>query len=233
MARDLRSVLITHSSQPSDSCSEYPEKRTFLACIRFQEPKDTQPMARLIKLLGLVLATALSFWLLQTTTPPPEQVAQRMRHTRDHFASHSTTTVADALGRFRYRVQADFLEHFPDDDSTDLAHLYITLFHEGEPSWFIAAEKGRVSAKGEEVWLLGQVQIRQPPGTDAWTLDTSEVLLRPTLQYAQTDKAVTIRHPQAILEALGMRVYLREKRVEWLHNVRGRYEPPSSKALSP
>ncbi len=190
-------------------------------------------MRHFLELLGLIVAALGSFWLMSVTAPPPPTTAQVPRHARDAFAEKTTTTLVDAEGHAHYRVYADRLEHFPDDDSTDLEHPFVTLFDEGAPTWFITAERGRASAKGEDVWLFGRVEAREPPGPDTMTLDTAEVLLRPRLQYAETDRAVAVRHPQQALDAVGMRVYLREKQVELLHNVRGRYEPPPVPSSSP
>ncbi|CAK0775189.1 lipopolysaccharide export system protein LptC [Gammaproteobacteria bacterium] len=182
---------------------------------------------RLLKGVLLILVAALSAWLVQVTEPPLEVVEQPVRHDPDYFAERFTTTIIDAKGQIHHRLRADFLKHFPDDDSSDLQHPYFTLFREGSPSWLINSERGRVGAGGETVWLFGQVQVRQPPGFDAWEMDTSEMLLRPEVQYGETERAVEIRHPPwQVVDAVGMRVHLKDKQVELLSNVRGRYEAP-------
>ena len=183
-----------------------------------------------LKWLILVLAVAGSIWLVQVTAPAPEVITRPPQTSSDYFAEHATTNIMDAAGQVRYRVRADRIDHFPSDDHSDLVRPLLTLFHAGTPTWLIRADHARVSAKGEEVWLLGQVQVRQPPGADNLELDSANVLLRPAVQSAETERAVEIRHPRQVLDAVGMRVYLEEKRVELLHNVRGRYDPPSSAA---
>jgi lipopolysaccharide export system protein LptC len=175
----------------------------------------------------LVLAAAFSTWLVQITAPPPETVQPPPRHDPDYFAARFTTAIMDITGQPHHRLRGEYLEHFPDDDSSEVRRPYFTFFREGAPSWFIESERGRVSSAGEMVWLFGQVYVRRPPGLDPWEMDTFDMRLRPKEQYGETDRAVEIRRPGLVVDAVGMHAYLKEDRVEFLSNVRGRYESPS------
>ena len=49
-------------------------------------------------------------------------------HDPDYFSEQLSITVFDATGQLRRRLQADFLQHFPDDDTTELRVIRLALF---------------------------------------------------------------------------------------------------------
>ncbi|CAK0765473.1 Lipopolysaccharide export system protein LptC [Gammaproteobacteria bacterium] len=178
-----------------------------------------------LKWFFLILGAAGSFWLSEVTAPSLEKIERSVRHEQDYFATKLVAKILDNAGPLRYRLEADFVQHFPDDDSTDLTNPYFVLFREGVPSWMASAKKGQVSAKGETVWLRDQVQIRRPPDMLPWAMDTSELRLHPKEQFAETDRALEIRSQRQTVNAVGMKAFFSEKRVELLSQVRGRHAP--------
>lgn len=174
----------------------------------------------LIKVTLLILVAIFSVWLTQISEPLLDTRESPPRHEVDYFAENFTATLMDAEGKPHYSLRSDYLEHFPDDNSTNLRNPYLTLFQKGIPYWFVTSKQGRVSAEGETVWLSEQVRIYRPPELEAWTLDTSEMLLYPKRQYGETNRAVEIRRPRQKMNAVGMHAYLKERRVEFLNHVR-------------
>ena len=57
------------------------------------------------------------------------------------------------------------------------------------------------------------------------TLTTPALNVWPKKDYAETDQPVTVVSDGLRLDAVGMKAYIDDQRVEFLSQVRGRYEP--------
>ncbi|CAK0751404.1 Lipopolysaccharide export system protein LptC [Gammaproteobacteria bacterium] len=177
-----------------------------------------------IKGLFLIIVAAFSTWVTQTSAPQVDTPESPPRHDPDYFAINFIATIMDTTGKPHYRLQSNYIEHFMDDNSTELHKPNFILFQKGMPSWLLSAERGRVSAKGETVWLLDQVRLRRPDELEPLELNTSEMKLHPKQQYGETDHAIEIRRWRQVVNAVGMRADLKEKRLEFLSQVRGSYD---------
>ncbi len=182
-------------------------------------------LSQLAGLAGLGLLAALSAWLAELTTPPLVAVASPLLHQSDYYAENFTIVTLDAAGHIRQRLQGNRLDHYPDDDKAQLTNPRLTLYREQTVTWWIQSDQGEVRAKGESVWLPGPVIVRRPPELDSWELDGSAVLIYPRDEYAETQAPVQIRHPQLIVNAVGIRASLKVGRIELLSQVKSRYEP--------
>src|SRR5690606_41333481 len=91
---------------------------------------------------------------------------------------------------------------------TPTTDIYTLSLHDALPILFTDV---RVFQESEQEGLL--------------ELLTSELRIKASQQYAETDKAVKMRAQQGHLDTLGMKAYLGEDRIELLSRVRGTYEP--------
>jgi lipopolysaccharide export system protein LptC len=138
----------------------------------------------------------------------------------------------DDNGQLSYEFVAITLKHFRrdfgvfrKDDYTELEAPALTLFTEDQP-WYITAEMGKLTEKGELLVLTDKVRIwqqNQPEGVTELTTNTLEIQL--TKKQVKTADDVQIRLPQGQFEARGMIIDLATKNIQLLERVRGIHEP--------
>lgn len=177
------------------------------------------------KMIILLSSAALSIWLVEISSPPTIIVDRAPTHEPDLFAFNVAASIFDAQGILQRQIHTEYLEHFADDDSSKLRQPDLTFFQAGQPAWIIHAQRGQVSSKGEMVQLEEQVKIKRAPNYPAGELTTSILRILPQQQYADTDQPVIINYLAHQITAIGMRIYLAEKRWELLNQVRAKFYP--------
>ena len=88
--------------------------------------------------------------------------------------------------------------------------------------WLIKAEQGQWKEVDEQLTLTGKVNAQRSP--QPMTIESEKMIAYPKTRKAETDLAVTIRTPEGILRAIGMQADLDADRIEFLEQVRGRYD---------
>lgn len=155
------------------------------------------------------------------------------RHDPDYIMHNFVTTQTDVNGALRYKLAAEEMKHFPDQDSTDLIKPRFTRFAKDKPYTKLEGDTGNVSSDGEEVDVLGNVLVlREAFGEKGvMTIETDALKILPNEEYAATDRPVVIKQaPGTVVHATGMIYEQKQQTVTLLHNVRAHYEPPKAKA---
>jgi lipopolysaccharide export system protein LptC len=178
-----------------------------------------------ITLLLLLLAGGAGRLLQQDEKTDSEQ--EVAEHTPDYFLRDFTITTMGPDGRPEQRLTAELMQHYPDDDTTDLTHPNILLYDKDNPPWEVRSETGWLSGDGELLVLQGMVTIDRAAGPNNRPLHliTRDLQVRPKENYAETDQKVTIRSLHDQQESDGMQAWFRKPiRLRFAPNVRGRYE---------
>lgn len=176
--------------------------------------------------LLLALAAALTGWVLYQAQRSLEAPAPAAPHEPDYRLSGFTLRVLGPDGAVRYRLQGPALVHYPDPDRSDLTAPRLRWYpRPGAIPWKVHAQRGQVLAAGEEVRLLGTVDIdRAAEGSRrAVTIQTRDLQVWPHRDLAETAQEVTVRSAGATISGVGMRAYLKNGRVLLLSRVRGTY----------
>jgi lipopolysaccharide export system protein LptC len=95
-------------------------------------------------------------------------------------------------------------------------------------AWNASSKIAKSINNDEEVLLSGDVLLIQQPHAAngiATTITSEEFLIKPNLQYAETDKPVMIKDASSVTTSTGLTLSLDTNTVELLSNVRSRYEP--------
>jgi lipopolysaccharide export system protein LptC len=176
--------------------------------------------------LAVVLLSVLSWWLLQRLEVDEQAGKAALVHEPDYYLDGMTRTTTGADGSLRNILRATHVEHFPDDDSTELASPHLEIYNGKPEPWHVIAERGWVSSGSDVVLLHGEVEIwRQgPAGEREYQVLTSELRVLPKEQYAETDSPTTIIGPATVTRAIGMRANFAHDRLELLKRVRSRHE---------
>ena len=121
------------------------------------------------------------------------------------------------------------MEHFPNDDSTQLQRPRLEIHDDDRPPWKIRSERGWVSGDKQLVLLQGEVHIDREAAPEVRPLHivTHDLRVQPDNNYAETDAAVHATSRDDWLDSVGMQLWFaRPIRVKLLSQVRGRYEIP-------
>ncbi|MCB1748359.1 MAG: LPS export ABC transporter periplasmic protein LptC [Gammaproteobacteria bacterium] len=183
-----------------------------------------------ITALAILLCAVLSFWLLRNLEEADVVAERRVRHEPDYYVDHMVRRTTGVNGELRNVLRASHVEHFPDDDTTELASPHLEIYNGAAEPWHVIAERGWISAGNDVVLLHGEVEIWRygADGERAYQVLTTELRVLPKEQYAETDNPTIIVSPAAVAHAIGMRANFAHDRVELINRVRSRYEgkPP-------
>ncbi|RUR16894.1 LPS export ABC transporter periplasmic protein LptC [Legionella sp. km535] len=150
-----------------------------------------------------------------------------LSNTIDTTITQLTVSQFNSEGVLINLLTTPLMEHIPKDDIHLLRTPHIIIHQDDQPAWEINSKRAKSFEGGKRITFIEQVVVHQNPGdkTQESTLKTEEVTYYPKEKKATTDLFVTFEQPGNIIQSTGMNAYLDEKRVELLHQARGRYEP--------
>jgi lipopolysaccharide export system protein LptC len=178
----------------------------------------------LLPLFGLLGAT---YWLNQQVKPEPVKPDSSKRHDPDAIIENFSATKLNEQGVPNFIMAATKMLHYPDDDSTALEAPRITMLSAGQPAIHAIAKRGTISSKGDEVFLLDEVEVLREASAqqDSLSLQTEYLHIIPDQHLADTDRAITIVEAHNILHATGMKMDNKTRTLKLLSQVRSEYVP--------
>lgn len=189
-------------------------------------------------LMLLALLTALTFWIDKVAEPPAAKRDGSNRHDPDYIVNNFSTLRTNGFGNPRYKLEGAEMRHFPDDDSTELTKPRFSLYSLKKPTTEIIADRGQVSANGENVYFMDNVKVVRA-GTQRkaeLTVVTDYLHIIPDQDLAQTNRPVTIlQAPHTVLRANAMQFYKKQSILNLQGHVKVHYVRPDalpSKALT-
>lgn len=185
-------------------------------------------------ILGALLAALglLAWWYSEALTPKPplEPAAGRKP---DYTAEEVTGVTMDLNGLPARRLETPRLRHYPDDGSTEFDTPSLWIFDAPAPPWRVRAERGWASAEGDELLLQGLVRAERDATDDLQPIvvTTSDMLLLPDAEYAETDRHVELERGQDRLSANdGMQLWFGEPmRIRLFGRTHARIEPKDTR----
>ena len=185
-----------------------------------------------VLLLGAL--AALTYWLDAQVQPPPARRDGSSRHDPDLFLQDFKAVTFDAQGKPHEGLSAARAEHFPDDDSAELASPSLSLTEPGRPTMTITADRGRIDGDREHGEFHGHVRVEraadphpakgdEPSGPVTLTTDALRVSTKE--QRVQTDEPVTVEEPRGIIRGRGLEFDNKTKRVRINSHVSGTLQP--------
>ena len=174
---------------------------------------------------GLLAAALITGWFVQDQDILKEQTPASPRGP-DLFVNGMDLRIIGEDGNMHYRVRASRMEHFPYDDHSDLTAPFIQIFSQQKATWDARSERGRVADKGDTLWLLGRTVINRPALADQQAVNvvTSDVMVKPRADTAETSAAAVITSGRYRIEGVGMLANFRESRLDLHSRVRGRID---------
>jgi lipopolysaccharide export system protein LptC len=177
-------------------------------------------------LIPLLLLGA-TYWLNQQITPEASKANAPLRHDVDFVIENVTATTLNEQGQPRFTLAASKMWHYPDDNATYLqAPLFTSLNPDGSKV-VATAQTGKVLNNGDEVFLYDDVKVVQANlVTQSENILTTDFLhLRPKLNQADSNQAVTLSNPTTVIHAIGMNMDLTTRITQFLAHVKAVHAP--------
>lgn len=176
----------------------------------------------LLPLLGLLGVT---YWLNQQMQPDSARQSSKIRHDPDAIMGNFSATRLNEQGVPRFNMIAKKLQHYPDDDSTELEMPRVTLLSQGRSAIHITAEQGTISSKGDELFFYRNVELLREASAiqDKLTVNTEYLHVVPDRDWADTDRVVTIVDPHNTLSAKGLEINQKTRTMKLLSQVRAEH----------
>lgn len=186
-----------------------------------------RPMLHLGWLAALAGAAALTWWLNNLVVPLPALPEREPQHNPDYSMERFAIAEISDRGATHYRLQAQQMDHYPDDGTTRLVKPDLLLYGKDGATYTLNAVEGVATAQHEEIRLNGDVVIERPAtATQEWMrIATRDVVVRHNESYAETKERVVMQDPLFMAQAVGMRLFVKQGRVQLLSGVRGSYAP--------
>ncbi len=174
---------------------------------------------KIIIILSLLAIS--STWLLNRLTETGSTEISVLRHDPDNYIHDLTTLTMNQDGSPKNKLYADYMAHYPDDNTTELIKPKLEIFRLHKPPITITAEKGWATEDNEVILLTGETKLLQldAEGVRELEIITSDVRVLMDQEYAETDKAATIFGRKTTIKAIGVNAYLGESKLELLNNV--------------
>jgi len=186
-------------------------------------PEMTQRATWTLLLLLLAVST---WWLVRQLDTASVGRSPALAESPDYYIENFEMTTMDEQGRPERRLEAGYMEHYPNTDIKLLRHAYLIMYQSTSPPWHVRAAQARVSADNQVIDLLGEVQIWREgiSGTRELEIETEDLTVYAERHYGETRRPVVIRTLNSESHGVGMQAYLDESRLILNSQVRTQYE---------
>ena len=175
----------------------------------------------------LILVAAFSYWALEKLTEDSAAKLNKLAHYPDYYMENFTTLTMNQDGTPKNRLNAVYMAHYPDDNTSELHKPELEIFRIDRPPIMVTADNGWVTSNNDVILLSGNVYLHQDDelGNLKVELIAEDARVLVDQKYAETDKAATLITKRSVTNSIGMRAYLQEQRMEFLSNVQTTIEP--------
>ncbi len=132
---------------------------------------------------------------------------QRMTHEIDSYVENFVMVRSDPNGIPLTRMEGDRLEHYPDDDSSDVVRLRVFNQRPDRPTTISTSNHARMDQDGARIVMTGDAHLRRlaDQGRAELNIRSEEMTLLPDEDVAFTELPAVILNGQSRIEGRGMR----------------------------
>ncbi|MBC8026021.1 MAG: LPS export ABC transporter periplasmic protein LptC [Steroidobacteraceae bacterium] len=199
--------------------------------------------ARPLGTLAVIAVIALAYFLARASRGEDAEAASSTLPPDPGYAARDAEVIETGYdGRERYRLNAKVIRQQIDSSVIDLEQLEMD-YHPGAQAgvpgekpasatdrdevWHLRSDSGQVRADGDDVELVGNVQVTGPaPGTGApISLETERMRINTPTEFIETDERVTLQWSGYELVAKGMKADLKAGTLRLESEVHGEFSP--------
>ena len=175
----------------------------------------------------VLVITIFTRWLLSSVEQPTAPGEPVVRHDPDYFISQFNATLYDKTGEASYRLIANYLEHFPDDDSMDIKKLRLEYTDSAKQEWVATSDRGTAYKDIEVLHMRDNVKVIRAPGDplNKMTLYAKDLKIDLIQRFASTDNEVKIVGKNSTIDATGMLLEFDAGKLTFNARTRGEYTP--------
>lgn len=168
---------------------------------------------------------ASGFWLWQMQEPEEKPAALR-RLGNGYYLKEAELVGTGANGEVLYKIQTSELKQDADTGEVALTDVALAYSPEAAVPWDLRADTGSMPPDSDILQLSGEVVAvtRENSGEPA-TIRTDYLEIDPQTFVAYTDRPVAIELSGGRVLATGMRVFLKEDRLQLIADVTGTFTP--------
>jgi len=179
--------------------------------------------------IGLIIVLALallSWWFQDFLQDTPIITAKKDEHFPDYFMENFTITNMNKQGQPAYILQAEKMEHFADDDSTNIYQPRLQ-FKDENGGWSITAQKAQILRDKNIIHLYEKVNVLRLASKTRGPLsiETEYLSINTESKIAQTDKLAHLKTENLQLDTHGLIFDNRPGILKLKSNVKGNYDP--------
>jgi lipopolysaccharide export system protein LptC len=160
----------------------------------------------LFPLLLLATLAGLAYWLEKSTETPPSKADANLRHDPDATAENFTVLRYGPDGKLRYRLTANHMEHYPDDDSSLILAPRLIHYRPKSPDITLTGKSALVTEKGQRVRVQEDVVLTRAAfaGRPELVARTPELTVLPEEGKAFNQHPVQITQGKSWITGVGL-----------------------------
>lgn len=143
----------------------------------------------------------------------------------DYAMTDFTMTVMDEAGIPSRIIAGEQLNHYPDDDSTEIFMAKSHFLEPEKDTWIVTSNEAYTQGKADVIDLEGNVIITRESDNEMQLL-TEQLTVDNANEIAYTDLPVTIISPYGDTDAVGLHASLRDRTINLHSKVKGQYDAP-------
>lgn len=183
-------------------------------------------LRNLLTLTALLIGAVASGVLLFRSGPEEPADEQGPRLGIGYFMTDARLVGTGEDGRALYRVSAANASQNLADGAVEMEEVRMIYDPLADIPWDVRADAGRMPPDGNIIELEGNVVATTREGDRApTTIRTDYLEMDPETFVAQTSRKVTVEYEGRNVYATGMRLYLRDDRLQLISNVNGKFVP--------
>ncbi|HTY03135.1 MAG TPA: LPS export ABC transporter periplasmic protein LptC [Rhodocyclaceae bacterium] len=157
----------------------------------------------LFPLLILAMLAGFTWWLERASRGEGIGPSPKLRHDPDFWVEHFVVRRFGPDGNIQNTLKAARMQHFPDDDSTEVTEPQVAYFRDDQTTT-ATARRAWLDKGGKHVRLMEGVRlVKVEPKEPETIVETSVLDVVPDDETAHTDAPATITQGQSVIHGAG------------------------------
>jgi lipopolysaccharide export system protein LptC len=164
-------------------------------------------LAALLAIFLLSILAAFTYYLAEFANRGDKVTESKVvRHEQDYFVERFTLIKLNAQGQPTFRLAAELMKHFPDDDTIEFTKPKLISLDKSKPVITVVSDSGKAGPQGDITELFGNVVLTRAPNevSKLLKMNTEYLLVDTNKETGTTDKPTKITQGASELTGIGM-----------------------------